>query len=169
MPDFSAEHDAAADSRTQRDHCHVWHAARCAQPLLAQRGNVGVIFKHDMGGETALDFGAHRIFFEAGKIGGFAQHSGVQIDDAGNADASAQEFSFLLIFSGELPDGVAHFRDDVVGAESGFSGEGDFLEKLPVGGDGGDAQVGAAEIDSDGEIGHGWRKISRFAASGNHC
>jgi len=52
-------------------------------------------------------------------------------------------------------DGVAHFGDDVVGAERNFGGEGNFFENLAVTGDGGDAEVGAAEVDSDGEIGHG--------------
>ena len=44
VPDFSAEHDAAADSGAQRDHRHVRDAAGRAQPLLAERGDVGVIF-----------------------------------------------------------------------------------------------------------------------------
>jgi len=52
---------------------------------------------------------------------------------------------------GELPDGVAHFTDDVVRPESGFCSERYFFKKLAVGADGGDAEVGAAEIDSDGK------------------
>jgi hypothetical protein len=43
----------------------------------------------------------------------------------------------------------------VVTAESDFGAEGNFFEKLAVSADGGDAEIGAAEIDSDGKIGHG--------------
>ena len=45
----------------------------------------------------------------------------------------------------------------MVGAESDFGAERNFLEELPVAADGGDAKVGATEIDTDGEIGHGGR------------
>ncbi len=42
----------------------------------------------------------------------------------------------------------------MVAAKSDFSAERHFLEKLAVAAYGGDAQVGTAEIDSDGEISH---------------
>ena len=45
-------------------------------------------------------------------------------------------------------------RDDVVAAEGYLDAESDFLQKLAVRADRGDAQVGPAEIDSDGEVGH---------------
>jgi hypothetical protein len=79
----------------------------------------------------------------------------MQVDDAWDADAGAEKFSFLLIFSAELPDRVAHFCDDVVGPEGGLCPERDFFQELAVSTDGCDAQVGAAEIDSDRKIGHG--------------
>jgi hypothetical protein len=60
-------------------------------------------------------------------------------------------------------NGVAHFADDVVAAQSDFHAEGDFFKQLAVGGDGCDAQVGAAEIDSDGKI--VTEKIIRIAAT----
>jgi hypothetical protein len=56
---------------------------------------------------------------------------------------------------GEALDGVAHFGDDVVTAESDFGAEGNFFEKLAVSADGSDAEIGAAEVNSDGKIGHG--------------
>ena len=57
-------------------------------------------------------------------------------------------------------DGVAHFGDNVIGTERDLGREGNFFEKLSVTGDGGDAEVGAAEVDSDGEIGHVRRRLS---------
>ena len=56
-------------------------------------------------------------------------------------------------------NGAAHFVDDVVAAQSEFGAERHLFEQLPGGADGGDAQVGAAEVDSDGEIGHGGEVI----------
>jgi hypothetical protein len=47
VPDFSFEDDAAADSGSQRDHSHVVDAAGGTQPLLAESGNVGVVFEDD--------------------------------------------------------------------------------------------------------------------------
>ena len=44
--------------------------------------------------------------------------------------------------------------DDVVAAESDFGPESNFLEKLSLAAHGGDAKVGTAEVDSDGEIRH---------------
>jgi predicted metallo-beta-lactamase superfamily hydrolase len=56
-------------------------------------------------------------------------------------------------------NGVAHFADDVVAAESDFHAESDFFEKLAIRADGRDAQVGTAEIDSDRKIWHGQKGI----------
>ncbi len=81
------------------------------------------------------------------------------IDDAGDADAGADEAAAAAILLGQAVDGVAHFADDVVAAEGDFDAERNFFEKLSVCADGGDAQVGAAEIDSDGKIRHGQKGI----------
>ena len=59
------------------------------------------------------------------------------------------------VLIGEAMNGVAHFADDVVAAEGDLDAESDFFEKLAVGADGRNAQVGAAEIDSNGKIRHG--------------
>jgi hypothetical protein len=155
VPDFSSEHDAATDSGAESDDSHVGDAAGSAEPLLAEGGDVGVVFEDDGGAQTALDFIAHGILFKAREVGGLAEHSGLHVNDAGDADAGAEKFSGFLILGGEALDGVAHFGDDVVTAESDFGAEGNFFEKLAVSADGGDAEIGAAEVDSDGKIGHG--------------
>jgi len=77
MPDFSAEHDAPADAGAQRDHRHIRHATGGAQPLLAERGHVGVVFEDNArfifeeraGAQAALDFRAHRIVLPSGEVG----------------------------------------------------------------------------------------------------
>ena len=58
------------------------------------------------------------------------------------------------VLLGQAVNGVTHFADDVIAARGALGAEGDLLKKLAVGSDGRDAQVGAAEIDSDGEIRH---------------
>ena len=70
---------------------------------------------------------------------------------------------------GEALDGVTHFGDDLIAAEDDFGAEGDFFEKLAVAADGGNAEVGAAEIDADGEVGHGGRltEVHRERARSN--
>src|SRR5579863_7716434 len=160
MPDFAFEDDAATDAGSESNNRHVGNAASGAEPLFTESGDVGVIFEDDastvlLDSETAFDFSADGVIVEAGKVGGFAEHSSLHVDDAGNAEADAKEFSRLAILGGEALNGVTHFGDNVIGSESGFGAEGDFFEKLAVAGDGGDAEVGAAEVDSDGKIGHG--------------
>ena len=136
-----------------------------AQPLLAESGDFGVVVEKDAGAEAALDFVAHGIVGPSGKVGGLAHHSGFSVDDAGNADAGADEASSAAILLGEAMDGVAHFADDVVAAESDFDAESNFFEKLAVGADGRDAQVGAAEIDSDRKIRHDGKEYQIAAAA----
>ena len=100
VPDFSLKHDAAADSGAKGDDGHVGDAAGGAQPLLAEGGDVGVVFEDDAGAEAAFDLGAHWIFFKPREVGGLAQHSSGEVDDAGDADAGAEEFSRRLVGRG---------------------------------------------------------------------
>ena len=165
VPDFSFEHDAAADSGAEGDDRHIGNSASGTKPLLAEGGDVGVVFEDDasavflmpvfLAAQPALDFGADGILVEAGKVGGFAKHSGLHVDDAGDAEADAEKISGRLILRREALNGLTHFGDDVIGSESGLGAEGNFFEKLAGAGDGSDAEVGATQIDSDGEIRHG--------------
>jgi hypothetical protein len=52
-------------------------------------------------------------------------------------------------------NGIAHFADDVVASEGYLDAKSDFFEKLAIRADGCDAEVGTAEIDSNGKVGHG--------------
>ena len=70
----------------------------------------------------------------------------------------------LAILLGQAVNRVAHFADDVVAAESDLYAKCNFFQKLAVGADGRDAQVGAAEIDSDGKIRHGGEDYQIAAA-----
>ena len=154
VKDFSVEDDGAADAGAQRDHRHVVDAAARAQPFFAKSSHLGVVVEKDARAQAALDYVAHRIVGPSGKVGRLAHHAGLHVDDAGNADTGAHELAAAAIFFGQAVNGVAHFADNVVAAESDFDAQSYFFEKLAVGGDGRDAQVGAAEIDSDGKIRH---------------
>jgi hypothetical protein len=79
----------------------------------------------------------------------------LHVDDAGDADTSAKKLSGLRILAGQTLNCIAHFVDHMVTAESDFGPESNFLEKLALAAHGGNAEVGTAEIDSDGEIRHG--------------
>ena len=105
VPDFSSKHDPAADSGAERDHRHVRDAAGGAQPLLAERGNVSVVFEDNADffvrtAQTALDFRAHRIVLPTRQVRRLPQHSGLHVDDAGDADTSAKKLSGLLVLAG---------------------------------------------------------------------
>ena len=168
VKNFSVQNDGAADAGAERDHRHVVDVAARAQPFLAESRHLGVVVEEDARAQAALDFVAHGIVGPAGKIGRLAHHPGFHVDDAGNADACADKLSAAAILLGQAMNGVAHFADDVVAAQGDFYAESNFFEKLAVGADGRNAQVGAAEIDSDGKIGHGQKGI-RIAAGWTDC
>ena len=132
-----------------------------AQPFFAERGDVGVVLEEDASAQAAFDFVAHWIVGPAGKVGGLAHHSGFHLDNAGDGDPGADKPAAAAILIGEAVNGVTHFADDVVAAQRDFYAECDFFEKLAVGADGRNAQVGAAEIDSDGKIRHGQKGIRK--------
>ena len=169
VEDFSIQNNGTADAGAEGDHHHVVDAAAGAQPLFAESSDFGIVVKEDASAQAALDFIAHRIVGPAGKIGRLAHHSGFHVNDAGDANARADKFSGRTIFVGEAVDRVAHFADDVVAAESDFHTQRDFLQHLSVGGDGCDAQVGSAEIDSDGKIWHVQKRVSELRRRGPHC
>ena len=154
VEDFAVQNDGAADAGAQRDHRHVVNAAARAQPLFAKSGDFGVVVEKDAGAQAALNFIAHGIVGPSGKVRGLAHHSGFHVDDAGDANAGADKPAAAAILLGQAVNRVAHFADDVVATQRDFYAKCDFFEKLAVGADGRNAQVGAAEIDSDGKIRH---------------
>lgn len=64
----------------------------------------------------------------------------------------------MLILRGEPLNGIAHFIDDLIAARDDLDAESDFFEHLAIASDGGNAQIGATEINANGEVGHG-RKL----------
>ena len=166
VEDFAIQDDGAADAGAEREHRKIVNATARAQPLFAESGDIGVVIEEDSRAQAALDFVAYGIIGPSGKVGGLAHHSRFPVDDAGNANTGADEASAAAILFGEAMDGVAHFADDVVAAKGNFDAKSNFFQKLAVCADGRDAQVGAAEIDSDGKIRHGQKGI-RTAA--RHC
>jgi hypothetical protein len=59
-------------------------------------------------------------------------------------------------------DGVAHFVDDVVASEGNFGAQRNFLEQAAVAGNSGDAEVGTAQIDSNGKIRHRGKEYQNY-------
>ncbi len=53
----------------------------------------------------------------------------------------------------------------MVAAEGDFGSESNFLEKLSLAADGGDAQVGATKIDSNGKVSHVRKRLSELRGS----
>ena len=51
-------------------------------------------------------------------------------------------------------DGVTHFANHVIAAQGDFHAESDLFEKLALGSNGGNAEVGATHIDTDRVVGH---------------
>ncbi len=105
VPDFSPQHNATADAGSQGEHGHIRDATGSAQPLLAESGNARVVLEDHAGvvfreSQAALDFRAGGIVFPAGKVGRLPHHSGLQVDEAGNADAGAEKLSGLLVLAG---------------------------------------------------------------------
>ena len=136
---FPPKHDAAADAGAQRDHGHVRDAASSAQPLLAERGNVGVIFEDDTarfsGAQTALDFRAAPDSLPSREDWPTFRSIPVCMSMMpGTPMPAPRNFPDVLVLAGEALDRIAHFVDDVVAAEGDFGSERNFFEKLSVAG-----------------------------------
>jgi hypothetical protein len=86
---------------------------------------------------------------EAGKIGRMVEDAEGQFDGAGTADADAEEMAGL--FLDELANGGGHIVEDGQGAIVEAGGKVEVVESLALGSDGGDAEVGASEVNADGE------------------
>jgi len=69
--------------------------------------------------QTALDLGAHREAGPAGEIRRGSDCSGQEVNNSGDSDANAQEFSGSM-FLGELLDRGAHVVDNAVAASESW-------------------------------------------------
>ena len=74
-----------------------------------------------------------------------------------DAHACADQRSVAAMLIGETLNRVTHFIDDTMRAGSTCA-HADFFQHAALGGDGRYAQVGAAEIDGNGEVGHNGRE-----------
>jgi len=149
------EDDAAADTGPEGVHEERVDGvgAACAEEAFAVGGEGGVVAHVYGAAETALQFGAEVETVESGEVRGMVQNSAGQLDGAGAADADAQEFASLLV--DELADGGGHVVEDGMRACREARRKADVVEAFACRGDGGDAEVGASEIDAYGEGRHG--------------
>ena len=58
-------------------------------------------------------------------------------------------------------NGITHFANDVIAAQSEFHAESDLLEELAFRGDSGNAEVGAAHVDTDSVVRHNEREYQK--------
>ncbi len=84
----------------------------------------------------------------------FAQHACLHINDSGNSDANARQLSSVAVFGGKLPDRNAHFVNHMVAAARDFRTESDLFQDPAVMVDGGDPQIGAAQVNADCKFVH---------------
>ena len=153
VPDAAAEHDAAAHAGAERKHEHVIIITRGAQPFFAQRGGVGVVFQHDVRAQPPLDLVAHRVIVPAGKVGRLAQHAGTMSMIPGTPMPMRRSALAAVNLVAELADRLAHLVDDEIASARHLRAGGDLLQQRALLVHGGDAQVGSAQINSNGE---GW-------------
>jgi hypothetical protein len=124
-----------------------------AKEAFAVGGEGGVMADLDGAIETAFEFGAEIESVEAGEIGWMVENAEGEVDGTGAADADAEEFAG--VFVDELTNGGGHVIEDSLGPCAEASGQADGVEAFAGGRDGGDAEVGASEINADGEGVHG--------------
>jgi len=159
VPDAALEDDAATDAGAEGEDEERVDGERAAgaEEEFAISGEVGVGVDLNRSIEAAFELGAEVEPVEAGKIRWMVENAEGQLEGAGAADADAEEFAGLLV--DELADGSGHVIEDGVRAGGKAGGKADGFEAFARGSDGGDAEVGATEIDTDGEGIHGGRRV----------
>jgi hypothetical protein len=93
--------------------------------------------------QTALDLGAHGEAGPAGEIRRGSDCSGQEVNNSGDSDANAQEFSSSM-FLGELLDRGAHVVDNAVAAERELGPDVNSFQRSAVFVHSSNAKVGAA-------------------------
>ena len=79
--------------------CSNWRPG--AEPFLAHRGGVSVVFEDDLGVQATFDFVAHRVALPIWEIGRVHDHSGNHIDKARYANSNAQQRAGALILAAQ--------------------------------------------------------------------
>ncbi len=102
-PDFSVQHNAAANSGAQCNHRHIRHAPCRSQPLLAQRRHVRVVIEHHArifakqpaSPQSALNRRPHRIILPPRKIRRLPHLPRLRVDNPQHPNPSSKKFPRL--------------------------------------------------------------------------
>ena len=123
-----------------------------AKEEFSKGGEAGVVPDVDGMIEAALELEAKVDSVKPRKVGQMTENAEGKLDGAGTADADAEEFAGL--FLDELADGAGHIVEHSLRTGGKARGEIDLFEDFAAWGDGRDAEVGASEVDTDGERMH---------------
>jgi hypothetical protein len=155
VPDAAFEDDTGADAGAQGIHAERigGEGAAGTEEAFAVGGEVGIGVDLDGAAETGLEFGAEVESVEAGKIGRMVEDAEWELEGSGAANADAEEVAGLLV--DELEDGSGHIVEDRLGACAEAGGKADGVEALAFRCDGGNTEVGASEVHTNGKGMHG--------------
>jgi len=102
---------------------------------------IGVVLE-DHDGLQALFMAARSgIVDPVRQVGDSRHQAGLHVDDAGHADADAQQWRGILIFVRNVLDGVAHVADDGIASPGKPWSERDLFDQRALLVDAGDAQI----------------------------
>jgi hypothetical protein len=136
-------HDGAADSRTDREHCHVGHVATSAKSELGPTSSIGVIIDRDVDLDTISDALPER-FVAPTDVRSVVDDGLAFIDKTGRSDTSGDDVFARREFVNHFHHGV----DDGLWI-AGRGGSPIFAENFTLVGHQGSRDFGSADVDSD--------------------
>src|SRR5579883_1309895 len=151
FPNLVVQYDATANTGPESENTHIFNVAGSAEPMLTDGSGVGVVLENDGRVEASFDFFLHRIVTPIGQIRGFADHTGILVDDAGDADADAREITFATQTKADTFDRFRHLLYDEVASTGNLCPSLQFFEQVAICVDCGNSQVHSTEIHSDCE------------------
>src|SRR5262249_1711342 len=144
---------AATDPSAEREQHQVVHITAGAHPLLAESGRIGVVLEDHACLQAVLDFVANREVLETGEVVGGGDYAFFEQDKPWHADADAGQ-RIARTVSPDLVDYRGHVAQHDLATLLRVSLLRDFVEHFAAAVDGGGAQVGAAQVQSDGVLSH---------------
>lgn len=159
VEESAAGEDGAADAGAEGDEEGVGATAGGTLPGFAEEGGVGVIED----GDRALEEVGPIEVFQAGEATGHVSDgAAISAGQAGGGEADGGEVKsagFLVVDPGAdafRPGGVGRGTMAITGGEGLASGEGVLVGWKP-----GQFDLGATEIDAEGDVTHGWQGWGR--------
>src|SRR5579864_4953684 len=154
MPGSTINHKSAANAGAQRDHAEVFNMLPRPQPLFSHGGAIGIIFQDHRSSQPQFEIIAHRISTPVGEIGSRMNGAALQVNYSGNTYAQPQELVGRRIFVAEEAHGLSELLDHFFAPAAYFGQRVDPLKLRAALVHSGDSQVGASQIDPNGECRH---------------